>query len=182
MNESQNNTAPEVEKEVLPELTTQQLLEEVSKGHRALKVFEKGAQILQGLVVLEQNIKEKTASLEKLKATETEWLSKRQKAHAEADAAVQRGNDATDAAAAEAKRTTEEARGTAQRITTEAKIQANKVIAEAKNEAAVHLEKADASKAEAAKTDAALIAKKKELSEVSAKIAEHKEAMKKFVG
>lgn len=182
MTEQDIAAAPEAEKEVIPELTTQQLLDEVSKGHRALKVYEKGVQILHGLVVLEQNIKEKTASNEKLKAAESEWIEKRQKAAAEADAAVQRGNDAMEAAAAEAKRTTEEARGTAQRITTEAKVQANKLISEAKEEANTHTLKSVALQGANAEADGNLKRANAELSAIKEAIAQHKEAIKKFVG
>lgn len=180
---TEQNTAPEAEKEAqLPELTTQQLLDEVSKGYRALKVFEKGAQMLQGLLVLEQNIKEKMEQNRVLENTQNEWLDKKKKALAESDDAYKRAASTTDGAQAEAKRISEEARVASQKITTEGRMQANKLVNEAKAEADSYTQKSMGLKAENEATEKALAAKKAELSTVTAAIAQHKEAIKKFVG
>lgn len=174
------NTEPEAEQ--LPELTTQQLLDEVSKGHRALKVYEKGVQILQGLVVLEQNIKEKTEQNRVLQAAQNEWNDKKKKALAESDDAYKRAAATTDGAQAEAKRIAEEARGTAQKITTEARMQANRILNDAKAEADTHLQKSLVLQAENSDTQAKLTTATAQLTSITQAIAAQKEAIKKFVG
>lgn len=159
----------------LPDLTAQQLLDEVSKGHRALKIYERGVQMLQGLVRVEQDIREKTASVAKLTEEEGRLTDVAADAHNKAAEIVS-------SAKAEANSLIEQAKTKAQDSLSDAKKFADSVVSAAKSEAQTHIEKSIALNGENAALDSALQAKKKELSAVSAALATHKESIKKFVG
>lgn len=161
--------------EVQDKLGTQAAKDELAKGMRAFKAFENAHKVLARLESLEQDVSETEKRLSSLKAEEFSFIAVKDSAAVEAEAILKEANQY-------ASTTKMSAKIAADNIVNEAKKAASTLVSSAKLEVATHLEKSNALNAENDQVQAVLTFSKAELSQIKEAVAQHKAALKKFVG
>lgn len=160
---------------------TGELKNEIEKGYRAFKAFEKGVEVMKALEALEQNEKETERRIAELKTKESNLQKITGEATQNAQRMEKQAADNLKAAELAGKNIVEDARARAQRIVEDAKAEA-KVEREGKEREVVELiaKSADLSK-ECHDLGVKNAAARKELADIEAAVKSHREALQKFV-
>lgn len=151
-----------------------QVKDEIAKGLRAFKAFEKAHEVLGTLENIENEILEKTKLRDALKEETGDLQSMK-------DAAISFCDQVKQKAAQEAKTLLDAAKDHAEKGLADAKFRADGLLNAAKQDADKHAAISETLSAANTKADSALAASKKELSEIEASLAQHKSDMKKFL-
>lgn len=161
--------------EVQDVLGTQAAKDELAKGMRAFKAFENAHKVLSRLESIEQDVSETEKRVAALREEEYSFLDLKNAAQVEAANFVKEATQNASAAKTAALIA-------AENIVSNAKKEASNLVSSAKSEAAIHLEKSIALKSENDEVSATLAGSKAELSAIKQAVADHKAALKKFVG
>lgn len=159
-----------------------ELQNELEKYARTFKTFEQGAKALQLLAGLEQNEAELIKRVDVLKATENEWIAKKNKAVSDAEDAAKRAVENVSAAAEDVKRLLDEGRAQAAKVLGDAKNTAAKMVEEAKSAVEKHAAESEELAGKNSEVSKVLEASKAELAKVEGALAEHKASLQKFIG